>query len=129
MELANKIYSPSYISLDTILEKEGIIFQKYEVITVVSYLTRKIKVAGREIYYRKIKDTVLMNNFGVSRSDNYFAACKERAFLDAVFLYRDYHFDNISDLDWDKIRSWQGYYQNKNLENRVKEYCQIAKQK
>src|SRR6056297_1337610 len=38
-ELATKIYTPSYISLETILAKNDIIFQYYKTIFVVSYLS------------------------------------------------------------------------------------------
>jgi hypothetical protein len=69
---------------------------------VASYLTRKIKVGEQEIFYRKIKDEILLNNLGVEERNSYFIATKERAFLDAVFLYKDYHFDNLRPLDWEK---------------------------
>src|SRR6056297_3010887 len=38
-ELATKIYTPSYISLETVLAKNDIIFQYYKTIFVVSYLS------------------------------------------------------------------------------------------
>src|SRR4030042_3198875 len=41
-ELATKIYTPSYISLETVFQKEGIVFQYYEAIYIVSYLSRGI---------------------------------------------------------------------------------------
>src|SRR4030042_3722070 len=91
-ELANKVYAPSYLSLETVLEKEGIVFQRYETLFLISYLTRRIKVGGQEIFYRKIKDSILLNNLGVGEVNHYFIASKERAFLDAVFLYKNYHF-------------------------------------
>jgi hypothetical protein len=61
LELAIKIYVPSYISLETVLEKEGVIFQKYETIFVVSYLSRKIQVNRHKIQYRRIKEEILIN--------------------------------------------------------------------
>lgn len=128
LELANKIYTPSYVSLETVLEKEGIIFQKYQTIFLASYLTRRIKVAGREIFYRKIKDEILLNNLGIEEGDSYFIATKERAFLDAIFLYKDYHFDNLKPLDWDKVEELKSIYSNKALEKRVREYYRIYKE-
>ena len=128
LETANKIYTPSYISLETVLEKEGIIFQKYRTIFVVSYLTRKIKVNGEEIFYRKIKDETLLNPLGIEETSSYSLATKERAFLDAVFLYRDYHFDNLKSLDWEKIKELEKIYSSKALKKRVKEYYRIYRQ-
>ncbi len=125
LELANKIYTPSYISLETVLEKEGIVFQKYETIFVSSYLTRRIKVEDQEICYRKIKDEVLLNSLGVKEENSYFIASKERAFIDAVFIYKDYHFDNLRPLDWEKIKEIEKIYSSKTLVKRVIQYYKI----
>lgn len=54
LELANKLYAPSYISLETVLQKAGVIFQYYESIFAVSYLTRTVEVSGHTIEYRRI---------------------------------------------------------------------------
>ncbi len=127
LELANKIYSPSYISLETVLEKEGIIFQKYKMIFVVSYLTRKVALINQEIYYRKIKDDVLLSNVGIKKENYYSTATKERAFLDAIFLYRNYHFDNLKLLDWEKVNEIKKIFRSPTLDNRVEDYYQTFK--
>lgn len=67
LELANKIYTPSYISFEIVLVKEGIIFQKYQTIFAASYLSRRIKVGEQEIFYRKIKNEILLNNLESKR--------------------------------------------------------------
>jgi len=126
-ELANKIYTPSYISLETVLLKEGVIFQEKKEITLVSYLTRTIKINDQIIIsYRKIKDPILNNLKGIVKNENYFIAEKERAFLDAIFLFKDFHFDNLN-LDWEKVFETVKIYQNKKLEKRVNEYYKIYK--
>lgn len=122
LEAVNKIYTPSYISLETVLQKEGVVFQEYKTIFVASYLTRRIKVNGREIFYRKIKDTILFNNAGIKQTKGYSIATRERAFLDAVFLYKDYHFDNLNLLDWKKVSDLAKIYLSKILNKRVKQY-------
>jgi len=127
LELANKIYTPSYISLETVLEKEGIVFQKYQTIFVVSYLTRKIKVGEQEIFYRKIKNEILLNDLGIEEENFCFVASRERAFLDAIFLYKNYHFDNLRPLDWEKIKEMEKIYSNKALVKRVTQYYKIYK--
>lgn len=121
LEAATKIYSPSYISLETILAREGVIFQYYKTIFVVSYLTRKIKIEGQEIQYRRIKESILLNKKGLLERKGYFKAEKERAFLDALYLYKDYYFDNLEILDKTKVFSLVKIYQSKRLENKVKE--------
>lgn len=127
LELANKIYTPSYISLETVLREHGLIFQESTVITAVSYLTREITCGGIKISYRKIKDEVLVDKTGIVKENNYFSAGRERAFLDAVFIYKDYHFDNLSGLDWDKVKKIIKIYHSKALRNRVRDYYKKTK--
>lgn len=128
LELANKIYAPSYISLETVLRKKGIVFQETAAIFAASYLTRQIECSGQKIFYRKIKDEVLINSVGIEKKENYFLASGERAFLDAVFVYKNYHFDNLMSLDWEKVFALVKIYKSKALEKRVKEYYQICQE-
>ena len=121
-ELATKIYTPSYISLETVLAKNDIIFQYYKTILVVSYLSREIKVDGKNIKISKIKDDILTNQKGMIKKDNYFEATKERAFLDALYLYKDYHFDNLEQLNRKKVMDLAKIYNNKALIKRTKSY-------
>ena len=44
LELATRIFTPAYVSFETILSKEGVIFQFYSQIFVASYLTREITI-------------------------------------------------------------------------------------
>lgn len=127
LELANKIYTPSYISLETVLKQHGLIFQQSSLITAASYLTRNITCNEIEISYRKIKEEILVNKTGILFNDHYYTASKERAFLDAIYVYKDYHFDNMSTLNWKKIKEISKIYQSKSLEQRVKDYYQKYK--
>lgn len=128
LELANKLYTPSYISLETVLQKSGVIFQYYENIFAVSYLTRTIEVSGHTIEYRRIKKGILFNKQGIEEQGNVVVASPERAFLDAVFLYKNYHFDNLSGLNWDKIMELKNLYESRIFNKRVEEYFQINKE-
>lgn len=126
-ELTTKLYTPSYISFETVLEEKGIIFQHYEEIFTASYLTRKITVENYQISYRRIKDFILTNRQGITDNQIYPTATVERAFLDAVYTYKNYHFDNLSILDWEKVKKLQDIYQNKALEKRVAQYYKLSK--
>jgi len=119
-ELATKIYVPSYVSLETVLQEEGVVFQHYEKIFVVSYLSRLIIVDGYEIMLRKIKNEFLLNSSGIIMKENYTIATKERAFLDSLYLYHDYHFDNLSVLDKEKVFGLAMIYQNKQMLKKIK---------
>lgn len=127
MELANKLSVPSYISLETVLQKSAIVFQYYESISAISYVSRTISVDGSIFIYRKIKNEILLNMAGIEGTGKVVIASKERAFLDAVFLYRNYHFDNLRPLDWFKVMDLKKIYESKALNVRVDEYYQIYK--
>jgi len=122
-ELATKIYTPSYISFETVLAKEGVVFQFYKQIFVASYLTREIIVDGQIYSYKKIKDEILTNHLDIEQKENYAIASLERAFLDTLYLYKNYHFDNLSPINWKKVFEILPIYKNKALEKRVKNYA------
>lgn len=128
LEAANKIYTPSYVSLETILTQAGIIFQTYSTIYLISYLTRRVTVGNLDLYYRKLKDEILHNRNGILEDSNYSKATTERAFLDAVFLYKDYHFDNLRPLQWDKVEELKNVYKSQSLNKRLKEYYNIYRE-
>ncbi len=121
-ELATRIYTPSYISFETVLTREGINFQKYDSIFVASYVTREIKVDGQNISYIRMKDYVLSNTIGVEQNGNVAIATKERAFLDRIYISKDYHFDNLSILNWDKVFEILSIYNNKRMKKKVNVY-------
>lgn len=126
-ELSNKIYAPSYISLETVLKNEGVIFQHYGSIFAVSYLNREISVDGNVYGYRKLKEKILVNRNGIKKEGNFFIATKERAFLDALYLYKDYHFDNLTPLDWETCFELAPIYESGALSQRVKKYFKESK--
>lgn len=128
LELSNKLYAPSYVSLETVLQKAGVTFQYYESIFAVSYVSRTVEAGGHTIEYHRIRKDVLVNKQGIEEQENIMIASPERAFLDAVFLYKNYHFDNLSTLNWDKIMELKDLYDSRALIKRVDEYYQIYKE-
>ncbi len=124
-ELANRIYTPSYISLETVLVGAGVVFQYYETIFLMSYLSRHMEVDGRRIQYRQLKSEILINTAGIEQKEGYFTASVERAFLDAIYVYKNYHFDNLGVLDWDKVADLKKIYRSKALEKRSTAYYKI----
>lgn len=121
-ELATRVYTPSYISFETVLTREGVNFQYYGNIFVASYVNREINVGDQKITFVRMKDYVLSNTTGIEHKDGYAIATRERAFLDRVYVSKDYHFDNLRSLDWNKVMEILPIYNNKRLEKKVKEY-------
>ena len=126
LELANKIFTPAYISLETVLSREGIVFQQYDRIFVVSYLSRKISCDGQTYVFRRMKDVILTNSLNVKKKGNYHIASKERAFLDTIYLNKNYHFDNLSSINWDKCFEMLPIYDNEAMAKRLDSYHKLA---
>jgi len=122
LELANKIFTPAYISLETVLSREGIVFQHYDQIFVVSYLSREISCDGQAYIFRRMKDVILTNSIGVETKGKHYSASKERAFLDTVYLNKNYHFDNLSSINWDMCFEMLPIYDNKAMGKRLNSY-------
>jgi len=121
-ELATRIYTPSYISFETVLTREGVNFQYYGNIFVASYINREISVGEHKVTFVRMKDYVLSNTAGIEHADGYAIATRERAFLDRVYVSKDYHFDNLANLNWDKVFEILPIYHNKRLDKKIKEY-------
>ena len=127
-ELATRIYTPSYISLETVLTRNGINFQYYGNIFVATYVTREIEADGHRISFVKIKDFVLTNTSGIEHINDVAIATKERAFLDRIYISKDYHFDYLGVLDWDKVFEILPIYRNKRMNKKVEEYFKHYKE-
>jgi len=121
-ELATRIYTPSYISFETVLTREGINFQYYGNIFVATSVNKEITADDQKITFIRMKDYVLSNTLGVEHKDGIATATKERAFLDRVYVSKDYHFDNLRSLDWNRVMEILPIYNNKRMEKKVKEY-------
>lgn len=124
--LACTVYTPSYLSLDFVLQKEGVIFQYDSTITAVSYLSRAVEIEGWKIKYSKIKDSILCNTTGViSYPNGLNIATKERAFLDMLYLNGDVYFDAAHFLNTKLVLDLLPLYESKVLEKRVKKLLEI----
>ena len=53
-EMACSLFRPSYISLEYVLQRAGVVFQWDDAVTCVSYLSRTVEVNGKHYQYRKI---------------------------------------------------------------------------
>lgn len=121
-ELATSIYIPSYISFETALRDAGIIFQHYDTIFVAGLWSKTVVIDKITITFRRLKDTVLFNPEGVDNKENYSIASPERAFLDTIYLFPDYYFDNLRSVNWEKCFELAKIYDNKQLIKRLKKY-------
>lgn len=121
-ELATRIYTPAYISFETVLTRAGVNFQYYGNVFVASYVTREIDAAGQKISFIRMKDYVLSNTLGIEQEGEVATATKERAFLDRIYISKDYHFDHLDVLDWNKVFEILPIYRNKRMDKKVAKY-------
>jgi hypothetical protein len=121
-ELANKIKVPSYVSLETVLQKEGVVFQNYnsEVFSVSNNMVSKI-VEGKTFRYSKIKNSILSNPLGILRMNQSVFASPERAVCDRIYLSPKYYFDNTRSLNREKLAAISKIYDNSRVEREVVE--------
>jgi len=118
-ELACRLYSPSYISLDYVMQKNGIVFQFDSQITLVSYLSRVTEIENHNYRFRKIKGAILTNATGIIRQNNHVnQASPERAFLDMLYLDPNRHVDNLNPLDKSLLKKILPIYESKSLTQR-----------
>lgn len=119
-ELACSLFRPSYISLEFILQHAGVVFQWYDTITCVSYLSRAVEVDDRQYQYRKISPELWIGFEGIEQQDNIAIATPERAFLDMMYLSAgNCYFDNLHPLSVKRIRALLPFYRSKTLNERV----------
>jgi hypothetical protein len=123
-ELATSIYIPAYISFETVLREAGVIFQHYDTIFVASKWSKTMVVDGHALTFRKLKDAVLYNSAGVVMKGNYSIATAERAFLDMLYLFPNYYFDNLQPINFQKCFELVTIYNNKQLVKRLKNYVE-----
>ena len=124
LELATRILTPAYVSFETVLAKEGLIFQYYAPVFIASYTTRNITIGAQVYSFRKIKKEVLVNQLGVEHMRETSVATRERAFLDMLYVSGNYHFDNLRTLQWDSVMQMLPLFNNKRLSLQVNQMLQ-----
>jgi predicted transcriptional regulator of viral defense system len=127
LEFAVKLWTPSYISFETVTAKAGLTFQYYSQIFIATYQSKEIEILKQKYVFRKLKDSVLTNLAGIENTGTYNIASAERAFLDIIYLNKNYYFDNLSNLNWDKVFEILPIYQNKNMIKMVNKHYKESK--
>lgn len=122
-ELGNKLRRPSYISLYSILQEEGVIFQPYNSIFLISNRSEKVVIDSMTYVYRCIKKEILLNTTGIVVSPFISKATKERALCDKIYLDGPEYFDNVRNINWSLMKTL-----NKEVYNCSKKIKQFIKE-
>lgn len=86
--LANKLYEPSYVSLEFALSYHRVIPETvYEITSVTTKSTQRFHVMGKEFSYRRIKKEAF-TGYSTTRQGafSFFIADPEKAFVDLAYL-------------------------------------------
>lgn len=103
-ELATKIKTQSYISFETVLKKEGVIFQEYgKTIFLASNNTLEKEALWYTFKCLKLKDSILYNPIGLVNRWWYMIATAERAICDRIYLSQNYYFDHLDGINKQKL--------------------------
>ena len=97
----------SYVSVEIILAREGIIFQETKCITFISSKSSSFEINKTRYKARQLKDEYLNNTVGVCRVKNHFEANLERAVADMLYYNPKFYFDNSNAIDFEKVKHLQ----------------------
>jgi predicted transcriptional regulator of viral defense system len=103
------LHTYGYISIETVLVQQGILFQSASSITLISSISKSFTIGGNTYISRKITDTFLHNNAGIISQGGVYVATVERAVADTLYLRPRFHFDNERAIDWKKVKELQTF--------------------
>lgn len=119
-ELGCKLIPESYVSLFTVLKKEGVIFQEFQKIYLMGSRPQTIRINNQIFEYHTIK-RILSIPDGIIFHDNYSIATLERAILELFYLFdTDYSDFKISYLDKDSFIKLSKLYNKKTQQKALK---------
>ncbi|MBD3365772.1 hypothetical protein GF360_00290 [candidate division WWE3 bacterium] len=104
-ELGCALMGPySYISLETVLVKEGVIFQDIPKITLIGQKTKEYSIANFHFTCKQMKPDRLLDRTGIHDFPTYAIATPERAAADKEYYSSCYYLDNPQVLDSDRFQ-------------------------
>jgi predicted transcriptional regulator of viral defense system len=140
-EIANKIYSPSYVSFEMALSYYGLIPESVYGVTSASTLkTSHFKTAIGSFIYRTIRPKLYFGfNFIKNNEKAFKLACPEKAFLDLFYIKTGIR--DIADfeelrinrrvllkiVDHDKLKSYLDVYNQASLKRRINNFWEYIK--
>jgi len=101
------LHNFAYLSTESILQENGVIFQTSDYITLVSNTSKKFTVGAYSYLVRKMKDEFLYQSVGVIERDSIRAATLERAVVDLLYFNPSFHFDNRKIINWKSVKKIQ----------------------
>ncbi len=101
------LHSFSYLSVESILSRHGVISQDVPCFTLLSTKSKKFQMDNHCYSSRQLKDLFLFNQTGIIDEDGINRASLERAVADILYFNPNYHFDAPNLIDWSKVKEIQ----------------------
>lgn len=101
------IHGFCYVSTETVLSRAGIIQQQVPYTTLVSTVSRQFALAGHNFRSRRLKDSYLFNEAGITFEGSVRIASPARAIADILYFNSQYHFDASAYIDWSAVNRIQ----------------------
>ncbi len=95
--------SYGYLSTESVLAENGIIFQEIKYVTLISDVSRRLRIGNHDFLIRKMKDEYLYNDVGIIVGKKTRKASLERAVADMLYLNSNYYFDAPDSVNWEKV--------------------------
>jgi predicted transcriptional regulator of viral defense system len=96
-EIANYVYSPSYISLESALSIYGILSQfPYTITSITTRKSKKLLIEEKEYQFSKIDETLF---WGYEKKGNFLIASAEKALLDSIYFF----FKGLVNIDYAEL--------------------------
>lgn len=121
-ELACLLYTPSYLSLEYVLQRAGVVFQYDSALTALTYRSRTIEMDKLTIRYHQMSSLLITDMRGITNKGNVNIAIPERAFLDTLYINSNYYFDNLRPLNQDVVRELLPIYNSSRLAERCEKF-------
>lgn len=103
----SSIHEYGYVSTETVLLQNGLIFQAVNAYTFCSARPKRFEIQGKKYQVRQLKDKYLYNLVGIEDVENYKVASTERAVADMLYYNPRYYFDAGNKINWDMVHQVQ----------------------
>jgi len=96
-----------YLSLQSILDRNGIINGRSQYFTYVSDKSRRLSWNNHQFVYRQLNSRFLFSASGILQENGVLTAGPERAVADMLYFNPKFHFDSPDLVDFAKVRKIQ----------------------
>jgi predicted transcriptional regulator of viral defense system len=118
-DIAQKLVPLSYISLYTTSQMHGLTFQFYKTVYSIALKSKKYTTNNQSYIYHKVKEPIFYSQLGLVNNGRYFAADRERTICDCLYVFHNFSFDNLRNIDTEKLLAISKIYNNKRLEKDI----------